>query len=340
MKKTQRFIIIQVKTSLISQVEEVLAGFKACTIVKKVSPELLNTVFYHNKNAVYVTSYVNWDYIQYNPIVLQCRFGISNIEMNILGSKNLVEDFPKILDAYDVDVGDHSCFDSSHCSSNTDNCLLCRIRDRKSQNIEHIVYESNNFYVVPGTGAFFEGYLMIVPKDHITSFALLSEEKRDEFLQVLNDIRLILQGIYKKKVFAFECSSGKTGAGKHKTSIVHAHFHLAPTEMPVLREVQKSGLHPSLISKHEWGKYGENPYMLYIDQDDNWFIADDPNDYYPRQHPRQVLAEWMGCYNIYNWRYYPFRERMDIIVEEFRNFCKVNFQKLPKWVQESICFED
>ena len=132
-------------------------------------------------------------------------------------------------------------------------------------------------------------------KDHITSFALLSEEKRDEFLQVLNDIKLILQGIYKKKVFAFECSSGKTGAGKHKTSIVHAHFHLAPTEMPVLREVQKSGLHPSLISKHEWGKYGENPYMLYIDQDDNWFIADDPNDYYPRQHPRQVLAEWMDA---------------------------------------------
>lgn len=33
--------------------------------------------------------------------------------------------------------------------------------------------------------------------------------------------------------------------------------------------------------------------MLYVDQCGNWFISSDNRDYYPRQHPRQVLAHWM-----------------------------------------------
>ena len=181
---------------------------------------------------------------------------------------------------------------------------------------------------------------MIVPKKHVMSFALLSQEELNEFYSLLDDLRSILEGIYHKKVFAFECGSGRTGAGKHETSIVHAHFHLAPTEMPVLQEVQESGLHPALIDKEDLSEYGEYPNMLYVDQDDNWFIASDPHDYYPRQHPRQVLANWMGLYEIYNWRIHPFRDRMDTIASEFRDFCKQNSQMLPEWVRSSVVFED
>ena len=34
--------------------------------------------------------------------------------------------------------------------------------------------------------------------------------------------------------------------------------------------------------------------MLYIDQEDNWYITSDPETYFPRQHPRQVLADYIG----------------------------------------------
>ena len=146
--------------------------------------------------------------------------------------------------------------------------------------------------------------------------------------------------LFLKDIFAFECGSGITGAGKHETSIVHAHFHLAPTDMPVLQEVQKSGLNPAQIDRRELHKYGEHPYMLYIDQKDTWFIACDPHAYYPRQHPRQVLANWMNLYPYYNWRLYPYREKMDIIAKEFRGYCKSNLKNLPKWTQECVLFED
>lgn len=340
MKKTQRLIVVIGEESLILQCIEIIDGFHACRVIKSLSQEILNNVFYYNKNAVFFSHSYNLSWAAYNPIVIQLSKYSTNIERSILSVNSVLEDFPKLLDHRNIDVGDHVSQDSTNVTHSTKNCLLCKIRDRKTDKPEHIVYETENFYIVPGTGAFFEGYLMIVPKNHVMSFALLSQEELNEFYSLLDDLRSILEGIYNKKIFAFECGSGRTGAGKHETSIVHAHFHLAPTDMPVLQEVQKSGLHPALIDKEDLCKYGEYPYMLYVDHDDNWFIASDPHDYYPRQHPRQVLANWMGCYDIYNWRIHPFRERMDIIAEEFRNFCRLNTNMLPEWVRSSVRYED
>lgn len=342
MKHTQRLIIITGRSDNLPQIKKLLGGFHACTIIKKLEKSIIDNVFYHNKNAVFFEDYYDINQAKsYNPIVLKLN-AITDFSNELLGTSNILEDFPKILEKYEIDVGDHESQDSSGMSNVAfaNDCLLCKIYNRQVNQIEHIVYESNSFYVVPGTGAFFDGYLMIVPKRHLMSFALLTIEELEEFFSLLDDLRTILEGIYGKKIFAFECGSGRTGAGKHKTSIVHAHFHLAPTNMPVLEEIQKSGIHPALISKEQLVQYGEYPYMLYVDQEDNWFIASDPHDYYPRQHPRQVLANYMGDYAHYNWRKYPYRERMDVIAEQFRSFCKTNFSVLPKWVQKCIRFDD
>lgn len=344
MKLTHRLIIILGESSLITNetIVKQIAGFKACTVIRTLSQEMLDNVYHYNKNAVYFANNYNMLWSAYKPVIIRLTAeGPTVVEQSILGIGDIVSDFPKILDPKDIDVGDHSSQDSTGMvSQSTSECLLCRIYNHTTSNEEHIVYDTEHFYVVPGTGAFFEGYLMIVPKEHVMSFALLDDPVIKEFFGVLDDIRSILEGIYQKKVFAFECASGRTGAGKHKTSIVHAHFHLAATDMPVLREVQKSGLNPLLIDKEDLHLYGEHPYMLYVDQEDNWFMASDPNCYYPRQQPRQVLANWMGCYEHYNWRYFPMRERMPIIAQEFRNYCKEHFNELPEWVKESVVFED
>ncbi len=341
MKRTQRLIVILGDPSLINQVSAEIAAFHAVTVIKSLSSEILQTVFHYNKNAVFFASSYDMTWSIYTPIVIRLDNN-TDVGIAVLGIDNIISDFPKVLEPYDVDTGDHSSEDSTQIISyqSTDECLLCNILRRQTTNVEHILYETESFYIVPGTGAFFPGYIMIVPKEHVMSFALLSPNKLEEFFSLLNDVRSILEGIYNLKVFAFECGSGRTGTGKHKTSIVHAHFHLAPTNMPVLKEVHKSGLHPALINKQDLGIYSEYPYMLYVDQDDNWYISSDPNAYYPRQHPRQVLANWMNCYEYYNWRVYPYRERMDIIADEFRGFCHKNFDTLPKWVQKAIRFTD
>ncbi len=344
MLKTQRLLVVLGDASLINNetIVRQFSGFKACTVIRTLSEEMINNVYHYNKNAVYFSTNYCMSWAEFNPVIIRLTAeGPTVVDQSILNVGEIVSVFPKILAKKEIDVGDHSSQDSTGMvTQSTSECLLCRIYNRTVDNKEHIVYDTAHFYVVPGTGAFFDGYLMIVPKEHVMSFALLDELVIKEFFRVLDDIRSILEGIYQKKVFAFECASGRTGAGKHKTSIVHAHFHLAATDMPVLKEVQKSGIHPLLIEKEDLQLYGEHPYMLYVDQDDNWFMASDPNCYYPRQQPRQVLANWMGCYDRYNWRIYPMRERMAEIAEEFRNYCRDHFNELPAWVQEAVVFDD
>ena len=46
-------------------------------------------------------------------------------------------------------------------------------------------------------------------------------------------------------------------------------------------------------------------------------VTIDPETYFPRQHPRQVLADYMGLKKgEYNWRIYPHEDRMKVIANE------------------------
>ena len=76
--------------------------------------------------------------------------------------------------------------------------------------------------------------------------------------------------------------------------------------------------------------------MLYIDQEDNWYITSDPETYFPRQHPRQVLADYIGLKKgEYNWRIYPHEDRMKVIANEIYFFLREEFDNLPPWIQKA-----
>lgn len=338
MNKTQKVIILTGEAAVTSKAIEVIKGFKAVSVVKQLNDAVVENVFRHNKNVVYATKNLRLtNIIKYRPIVINCINGKTDIEEFKLGSNNIMEDFPTMLDQKNVDVGDHEVFDSKGGKATKDNCFICKLAQGNPVREEHILYETENFLAVPGLGAFYDGYVMIVPKSHIMSFAELEEEKFEEMLQVINDIRFILESVYQKKIFVFECGSGKGGEGKHETSIVHAHIHFAPTDMDVLEEVHKSGLYPAQIEPKDLIKeYGEDPYMLYIDQEDNWYITSDPETYFPRQHPRQVLADYMGLKKgEYNWRIYPHEDRMKVIANEIYSFLREEFDNLPPWIQKA-----
>lgn len=337
MNKTQELIILVGNESLVRNAIEIIRGFKAVTVVNQLTKGIIENVFKHNKSVVFAQPVYDIQLAKYNPVVINISREGTDLNLMRLGLDNIIKDFPMLLDIHNIDVGDHNSQDSTSSKAVHKKCLLCKIAKGEQEHPEHILYESNNFYVVPGLGAFFDGYVMIVPKRHVMSFAELNEAEYEEFLRVLNDMKFILESVYRKKIFVFECGSGKGGGGKHETSIVHAHFHLAPTDMPVLDCIHKSGLHPALINSRDLCNYGNYPYMLYIDQEDNWYISSDPDTYFPRQHPRQVLADYMNLEKgEYNWRTNPLREKMDIIAEEIYTFLRDNFETLPVWVKEAV----
>lgn len=341
MLRTQRMIVLTGQIEIIKKAVKTISGFKAVTLVARLNPEIIKNVYKHNKNLLVISPTYDMGLNKYKPIVINAISGKTNIDRHQLGDENILEDFPKILNHYGIDVGDHICHDSNAAYDEIkEKCFICKVAKGCPDKPEHILYESENYMVLPGLGAFFEGYVMIVPKKHVMSMAELAEESEElyeEFLRVLNDMRFILESIYHKKIFVFECGSGKGGEGKHTTSIVHAHVHMAPSDIPVLKSVQKSGLYPGLIHPRSLKNYGKYPYMLYIDQDDTWYIVSDPDTYFPRQHPRQILADYMELKEgEYNWRTHPHREEMDTIAEEIYCFLRKEYDNLPPWIQDSV----
>lgn len=337
MLKTQRVIVLTGDEEAVRTAGEVVKGFKAVTVVTSINQNVVSTIFSHNKNVVLLSPMYDLELAKYVPVVLNVGFNERNLELLQLNVNNIMEDFPKVLKSLDIDSGDHISKNFAKKSKEKNECFLCKIAQGNPKNPEHILYESDNFFVIPGLGAFFDGYVMIVPKRHIMSYAELTEQEFEEFLQVLSDMKMILKAIYQKDIFVFECGSGRNWTEKNATSIVHAHIHLAPTDMPVLQEVRKSGVSPALIDPRDLYKYGDYPYLLYVDQQNNWFIVSDPDTYLPRQHPRRVLANYMNLgEDEYDWHTNPLRERLDIIADEIYGFLRKNFEKLPKWIQKSV----
>ena len=223
MKLTQRLIIVLGEPALITNetIIKQIAGFKACTVIKSLSQEMLDNVYHYNKNAVYVASSYGMTWATFKPVVIRLSAeGSTDAKQSILGIGNIIVDFPKILDPKDIDVGDHSSQDSTGMvSQSRSECLLCRIYNRETVNPEHIVYETENFYVVPGTGAFFDGYLMIVPKEHILSVAQFPKSYFTEYYEVCEDVEKILLNAFKGSVVTFmEHGSGPSGKTSHKKS--------------------------------------------------------------------------------------------------------------------------
>lgn len=351
MKKTQQLIFIEPSTIQTMQREDevfkIVEGFKAIEVVYELNEERLRKVFRHNKSCVAPIKEYLPIYDKYNPIFVTIFPLDSFYKRNGIGLNNFKDNFVYFFESKGIDIGDHASenADTSKVSKAEflANCKMCKIAENRNDVPEGVLYESENFFVDPTIGAFADGYVMIVPKKHVTSFAELSDDEFEEFLDVLDDMKFILESVYGKKIFLFEGGSGKGGEGKHITSIVHAHIHLVPSDIPIMEEVEKNGVHPRLIrssrdsTKGNFMKeYAEDPYLLIIDQEDNWYIEDNQQVYYPRQFPRMLLAEYMGLKgDAYNWRVNPMKERIVTISEHIQLFLLKNFKKLPARIQNN-----
>ena len=92
--------------------------------------------------------------------------------------------------------------------------------------VNRLVCHTKNFFVIAAIGAFVPGYLMIVSKKLISSYALLEESELDEFYWLINQVRKSVETTYKKKVVLFEHGMCACVGGLDR-----AHLHLMPIDV-------------------------------------------------------------------------------------------------------------
>lgn len=199
--------------------------------------------------------------------------------------------------------------------SNQERCILCELASLKGmpttmetynrvvdKEVDCIIYSSPHFYVTSELGALKQGYLMIVPKQHILSVAQFYPALMIEYNQVCKDLEYVLKGAYPEAsgVTFMEHGSGPSGITSHKKSIVHAHTHVVTDFQLSDHHKRMVKLEPiddiTLANKTHYFSYQEG-------SDGQLMICMDNNVYVQRQFPRQVMAEDLKLApGQYNWR--------------------------------------
>ena len=258
-------------------------------------------------------------------------------------SESIANQFKKIADSLNLDIGDHKSNSSGTENGPTkSDCFYCYYNDNELMKNTRTIYRSKNFFVISTIGQFISGYLLIIPYQHVMSNGELSYEYLEEFENVLSDIEYILKLAYPetKNVLVWENGSGLNGKCKAKDSIVHSHVHIAPSNLTAqsIKDLSKFPFDEIVIK--DLHKYKSHSYLLVRNQDKiTWLINNNPEMYIPRQYVRQLLAEE---YNIpgeeWNWRTYPFEEKMYETAKHITNILRMNNNQLPERIRNNTSF--
>jgi diadenosine tetraphosphate (Ap4A) HIT family hydrolase len=111
-------------------------------------------------------------------------------------------------------------------------CRFCELRDREPALIDY-----PGGVVVPSLGALVEGWLLVVPPQHVCALAELSESQWYAFQRVLDQATEAVERHYGPAV-RFE--HGSAGSGRAAgCGVDHAHMHVVPAAIDLRAAVSK-----------------------------------------------------------------------------------------------------
>jgi diadenosine tetraphosphate (Ap4A) HIT family hydrolase len=207
------------------------------------------------------------------------------------------------------------------------NCLTEENSIKEKKLCNTILYESNNFVVMPTLGSMVEGWLLIVPRKHFINMGAIPFYLEDEFKEVVTLTKKVLIESYGAiTIFEHGPITEGTGVG---CGIDHAHFHLVPLAFSLLNEAKKS---KELIGLR-WEKcqndfvqltklHKQQNAYLYINEPEHESSYCILNEI-PCQSLRRIIAHKLGMEEKYDYKKYAFESNIAKTIKKlesvFRN---------------------
>ena len=342
MKKTRNlFVLLKGKEDSQTVLDELrfkgLVSFNS----PNVSLQDINNVFKNNKSAVCICSPPSDFTEQFIPITItnSTEEFLENVDCINLRLGDIAGQFQKIANNHNCDIGDHYSNSSGlNGIPSIKDCGYCNyIVNCENDYWQRTVYSNENFFVIPTIGQFILGYLLIIPYKHIMSNAELTEAEMKDFMQVLEDVKYILELTYQtSNILVWENGTGNSGRGKAKDSVVHAHTHVAPSLLTADKIEAYSTFPLKEISTEEICNYNKHSYLLVQDIGNKWRINDNPDVYIPRQYVRQLLAdEYHIPGECWNWRTHQFLDMMMQTCNDISTALQDNWKTLPDRIKQA-----
>lgn len=157
---------------------------------------------------------------------------------------------------------------------------------------KRIIFDTDNFVIMPSVGPVAECHLLLIPKLHVHSFALLGQNLLNEAGSILKDVSEIIKNQYGSCI-AFEHGVISDDFGG-SSSCNHAHMHLISSGVNLIKYLINDGLMPKRIKNIEelHSINNQKPYFYYQDNcGDLWFMEDTVKQ---SQYVRILLAKLHG----------------------------------------------
>lgn len=166
-----------------------------------------------------------------------------------------------------------------------------------------VLYQDEDFVVMPPLGEFIEGGLLVLSRRHVLSFAFLEPEKLTRLAQLVRVIRQQLLQVYGVSPLVFEHGPAPQRT-KGVCCVDHAHLNIFPAGVRVHPQLAERMSMPlcdlqqlSLLARAEFG-------YLVVQENDGSIRAYD-GQLVPTQLVRRIIANELGLAERWHWKDYP-----------------------------------
>jgi inosine/xanthosine triphosphate pyrophosphatase family protein/diadenosine tetraphosphate (Ap4A) HIT family hydrolase len=174
------------------------------------------------------------------------------------------------------------------------------IRDRL---VSRIVYQDDDFVLMPPLGQFMEGGLLLLTRAHVLSFAHLPPHLLDRLEQLLTVIRRELTARYGVSPLIFEHGPAPQRS-KGVCCVDHAHFNIFPARVAVHPHLsQRMSVPITCLSELSALRRAEFGY-LFVQENDGSRRAYD-GELVPTQLVRRIITTQLGLPQRWHWQDYP-----------------------------------
>lgn len=194
-----------------------------------------------------------------------------------------------------------------------EDCVFCKIaytEENKLPEYDRPIIQTADFFVAPAMGQFTEGYLLICPRTHFLNLGAMDSLLFDRFLDVKEHVRTLLLEEYGLKAVFFE-HGPVSHTNRGGSCVDHAHLHALPVDLAAppswVSEPLSGGRIDDINMVVEYAEAGK-PYFFLECPDATMYLYDALG--LPCQYGRKVFARVLGIPGKWDWRRYPYIEKM------------------------------
>ena len=194
----------------------------------------------------------------------------------------------------------------------SNNCLFCSIVKNGSDLISNtVLYEDDDFFIIPAVGAFISGYVLILSKEHLYSMCYLSIEKKIKLQNIISKLTSIYEAKYGYAPLFFEHGASYDCPNLSGCCLVHAHIHVVPHRFGIMENMKTVlGLEEVNSIDKFYAESLNKPYLFFINNDKKIFFKAFSEVVMPSQVFRKWIAKDIGIATEWDWRIHRFNKNI------------------------------